>query len=309
MIKEILAKLAIKEKNILNKEIFSPFVKGGNSIRLKVDGVLYTLKTPAMNKDGFGVFKATDHSNAVFARDADEIEVAQYLELLPKTSLILIYNIGQWLAYPYNTESFKKQFSMEAKLLSVRMVDNVEFLDTIDARFDGANFWFSGFKFSIGSEKKDLLREQIKNFKYSIPAELLSGITPEEKFVFDLAIGFHKEANKSNVERRLETEFHRYDASVDGFTERGGTVEVRWRDNKNARTYTSVLDKDNLSVITAGICLSGGDKKFDLPSLITVCREGHRKNTVVHVGNGGMEEDRYWDMYGNNREDDWGQDA
>ena len=110
MIKDILAKLAAKEKSILNREIFSPFVKGGNSIRLKIDGALYTLKTPSMKKDGFGIFKATDHSNAVFSRDADEIEVAQYLELLPKTSLILVYNVGQWLAYPYNTESFKAQF-------------------------------------------------------------------------------------------------------------------------------------------------------------------------------------------------------
>ena len=298
MIKDILAKLSAKEKNILNKEIFSPFVKGGNSIRLKIDGVLYTLRTPAMDRDGFGIFKAIDHSNAIWQRDADEIEKAQYLDLLPKTSLILIYNIGQWLAYPYNLPSFKNQFSADQNMISVKLVDNAEFLDTIDARFDGANFWFNGSKFSVGAEKKDILRERIKNFKYSIPEDLLPGITPEEKFVFDLAVGFHKESSKSNVERRLENEFHKYDASVDGFTERGNTIEVRWRDNKNAKTYTSVLDKDNLSVITAGICLSGGDKKFDLPSLVVVCREGHRRSSIVHVGGGGMEEDRYWDMYG-----------
>lgn len=301
MIKDILAKLSAKEKSILNKEIFSPFVKGGNSVRLKIDGILYTLKTPNMDRDGFGIFKATDHSNAVWQRDADEIEIAQYLELLPKTSLILIYNVGQWIAHPYNISSFKAQFGLDQNMISVKMVDNAEFLDTIDARFDGSNFWFNGTKFSIGAEKKDALRDRIRNFKYSIPDELLTGITPEEKFAFDLAIGFHKEATKSNVERRLENEFHKYDASVDGFTERGNTIEVKWRDNKNSRTYTSVLDKGNLSVITAGICLSGGDKKFDLPSLVMVCREGHRRGHIVHVGGGGMEEDRYWDMYGDER--------
>ena len=38
--------------------------------------------------------------------------------------------------------------------------------------------------------------------------------------------------------------------------------------------YTSSVNKDNMTIQVAGICLSGEDQKFDLSSLVGVLREG-----------------------------------
>jgi len=61
---------------------------------------------------------------------------------------------------------------------------------------------------------------------------------------------------------------------------RGNLAEIRWRSRRN-RTYNSVIDINNMNVVTAGICLSGTDRVFDLTSLIGVVHEGERRSLIV----------------------------
>ena len=297
-INDLLNKLSAQEKDFLDQDIFAPYVKGGAQIVLRINKVVYKLKTRKFKRDGFGVFRATDASNARLVREAESYEIEDYLHLLQKVDFILVSKLSRWLAYPASGHSFKQQFKTNPALTQVLVVDNVELMDTIEARFDGANFWFDCVKFGGDIERKENLRNRLENQNYSITKEIKSGLTPEENIAFKFAVAFHQEANKSELEKRLEQEFHKTGALMSKFVERGDTVEVQWSDKKTSGKYTSVLKKGDLSVITAGICLSGGDKRFDLQSLVTVCRQGQGRGHVNHVGHGGMSEHGYWDMYG-----------
>ena len=305
MIDELLNKLASQEKDFLNQRIFAPYTKGGSQIVVRMNNVLYKLKTPKFKNDGFGVFKAKDANNAKKTREAELYEVTDYLQLLPKVDFILVAKIGRWLGYPANAHSFKQRFKVEPSLVQILVADNVEIMDSVEARFDGANFWFECPKFGGDIERKEALRDRLEKQNYSITSNLTSGLTPEEAKAFKYAVQFHKEANKSNLEKRLEEEFYRTGAVLDKFIERGENVEVQWRDKNSKKKYTSVLNQNDLSVVTAGICLSGGDSKFDLQSLVTVCREGNSRGHVVHVGRGGMSERNYWDTYGDRSDRDY----
>lgn len=303
MIDELLNKLSSEEKEALSQDIFAPYVRGGSQILIRINGIIYKLKTPRFKKDGFGIFRAVGANHARLIREAEPYEVDEYLQLLKKVELILVYKLGRWLAYPANQNSFKQRFGVEPKLMSVLAVDNAEMLDTVIARFDGSNFWFESLKFGGDVERKEKLRERLDQQIYSITKTVESGLTPEELEAFKFAVQFHKEAHMSDLEKRLNNELGKYGAKVDKFVERGENVSVQWKDGRDGATYTSVLRQDNLAVVTAGICLSGGDRVFDLQSLVGVTRQARNRGHIVHVGDGGMEDERYWEMYGDGEDD------
>jgi len=296
-IDNLINKLGNQEKDFLKKEIFAPYISGGSAIRVKLNSVVYKLNTPKLKKDGFGVFKATNANNARLSRDAEFYEIAEYLRLLPKLDVILIYKANRWLAYPTNKQSFEQRFQVTAKPFNILMGDGVEPLDVVSVRFDGSHFWFDTALFTDTQEQRIKLRERLEQGNYNKPSDDTM-LSPEELTAFGFAAKFYKQANMSDLEKRLTNELGQYDATMKKYIERGNRVEVQWKDNVMGGTYTSIFDSQSLSVITAGICLSGGDKKFDLQSLVGVIREGAGAGSVYHIGRGGMSVREYDDMYG-----------
>lgn len=302
-IDSLINKLATQEKDFLSKKIFSPYVAGGSVIQVRLNGVVYKFKTAKKKRDGFGVFKATDANNARLVRQAEQHEIAEYLNLLPRLDVILIYKLNRWLAYPANKQSFEARFKTPAKPFNILMGDGVEPLDTASVRFDGQHFWFDSARFTDTAEQRMKMRERLEAGNYVLPADQ-SLLSPEELSAFKIAVECYKTANMSDLERRLTGELGRYDATMEKFVERGDKVEVRWKDNLTGTKLTSVFRTNDLSVITAGICLSGGDKTFDLQSLVGVARRG-RNEGITYVGAGGMSVREYEEMYGGDYYDDY----
>jgi len=78
-------------------------------------------------------------------------------------------------------------------------------------------------------------------------------------------------SRRATGEGRLQDALEHAGAELNEFTERGDVYAVTY--TVDGERHTSVVDRRSLTVVTAGICLSGQDEKFDLASLVGVLRE------------------------------------
>jgi hypothetical protein len=72
-----------------------------------------------------------------------------------------------------------------------------------------------------------------------------------------------------NDEGRLRDALQMGGGNLQEFRDRGDFWQVEWTTG-NGERHTSAISKGDLTVISSGICLSGGDRNFDLQSLVGV---------------------------------------
>ena len=70
-------------------------------------------------------------------------------------------------------------------------------------------------------------------------------------------------------EERLQAALRLAGGTLREFRDRGDFWLVEWT-TRDGERHTSAIGKRDLTVISAGICLSGGDRAFDLQSLVGV---------------------------------------
>ncbi len=302
---DLFRKLAAEEERFLESEFLAPVVRGG-AVRVRMAGVVCTLRVTPADFEGWGVFRPTSHSSAELAREPGLAERRHYLELFPLVRLILCFRErGLWMAAPAHQGD--QRFRIEG-VVPVRFAAEMQQFEVIRSRFDGANFWFESIDPAYDPAAAAYLRQMVQ--ESCDPNQVdRPGLTPEQKAAYGAHCLRQEAYRRKALEKSqppepndragqtLRDALRHAGAELVDYLERQDSYRVTF--TIGGRRHVSAVRKEDLAVQVAGICLSGQDRKFDLTSLVGVIREAEGTGEIVPVGqdNEGMQEQTYWRVH------------
>jgi hypothetical protein len=294
---DLLNRLAAAEERAFAREFLAPMLRG-SVVQVRIAGVVCRLKVRPDDFEGWGVFRPSSPTTAALVRPARLAERRQYLDLLPLLRLVVCSRDGgQWLAIPAHRADTR--FRIEG-LVPVRLVEEAQLFEVLLARFDGSQCWYDGPDPRRDPGTAAYLREALG--RMVAPDELCRpGLTAAERTAYTLnyepSLRAEEESRRDRTEERLREALRHAGAEFKEYQERGDVYRVAYE--VDGRRHVSAVNRHDLSVQVAGICLSGQDHHFDLQSLVGVLREAEQGGAIVRIGpdNGGMPEDDYWDVH------------
>jgi len=235
-------------------------------VRVRLGGIVCEFgvsRRPAGFEEGWAVLRPLSHRDAEVVRPAPLASVKEYLALLPRarliaTTLLSTTWLGLFAAAP------AKGIRVEG-LVPIVLAPRLRLFETAVVRFDGAAFLFES------AERAPMaawLREQLDLGTTDLHR---SGRAAAERAAFGVQRRVREEAAKSADQRRLESALNLADAELIRYEARADQFTVTYR--VDGRTFTSLVQRGDLTVLSAGICLDGTDRLFDLTTLATVMRE------------------------------------
>jgi hypothetical protein len=265
---DLLNNLEAEEQKFLQVPVLAP-VLSGRGVHVRIAGIICNLKVDDTGFRGWAVLQPTAIDRAVIVRAASLTERCKYLQLLPEIQLFAVARSGQvWWALPAQRGDgrFKIEGAVRLELVEV----GVQPFDAVVARFDGERFWY---------ERRDMRRNPAlaaylrQAFGEGVEPKALKkkGLSREEHHAYEWAWQSLEEARRNRHETRLAKALAHADGKLVSFVERKDIYTVTYQ--VNGHSQTSNIRKDDLSVVTSGICLSGRDNDFDLTSLVGVMRE------------------------------------
>jgi hypothetical protein len=276
-------KLAAEETAFFNSQLFSPVLKG-KPIRVRIAGIIVTLSvTKPKNFEGWGVFAPISAKTARFVREPNMTEKQSYFNLFPALRLILCrHSNDQWFGIPANQSDTRFKIT---GTVPIQLCTEVQMFDMVKVRFDGTNIWFEQIDPRHSLKHSAYMRESVIKF-LEAPKLELSGLTIEERDAYLIALNdalaADAEAKRDKQEERIQKALALTGATYQSYIERGDTFTIEFMVGRER--HRSVVKKENLAVESAGICLAGTDRNFDLQSLVGVIREGQRNRRIVRVG-------------------------
>jgi hypothetical protein len=289
-IHNLIDKLAAEENSFLKSEFLCPVLKG-QPVRVRISGIIMSMRVAPVNFQGWGVFKPVGRHLAKHVRKPSMAERRQYLGLFPTLRFVLSRQENDvWFGVPANQSDTRFRITGS---VPVQLSEEIQVFDTVCSRFDGNICWFDEVDPRKSPKNGNYLRESLREF--TKPDKLqMDGLTKEEidayQIAYHIAYESSEEAKANKETEKIKTALVRAGADYRGHIDRGDTYTIEYLIDGNP--HRSVVNKENLSVVSAGICLSGHDRDFDLQSLVCVIREGHEKDHVVNT------EGRNWNQYG-----------
>lgn len=275
---DLLVKVSAKERELRQREFFSPYTPDSKFAVVKMVGTNYKFRILGANGSGFGVFCPTDPTCARFVKEADLLQSQSYLSLWPKVYLILVCNTDLgWCAFPFNLSSAKAQLGLEQEVI-VRNVSDVERFDVVVARYDGMRFWYEEPFAGADPVKAAALRDCYINRKM----KKIAGITPEERKSFDMSLSALQMVQRLTTEGRIKETLATAGSSLEEYVIRGRNIEISWQAQSGA-VHNSLIDAKTFDVVSAGICVNDGDRKFHLRDLPGIVKKGEDLGAIYRT--------------------------
>jgi hypothetical protein len=272
-----LQRLAGAESAFLASDFLAPVVRGGGGVTVQIAGVRFTMTIEPRDFGGWGVFRPVSPVEARLVQRATQAQRRQYIELFPAVRLVVCDRANDHRIHALLANVTDDRFQIDGQV-SVHLVDDVDLFDTIVARFDGGRFWFDCVDARTDPAAAAYLREC---WLADVPANKLgrAGLTAGQReayrVLYDRRAAARRAAESQRGELRLKRALAHAGAAMHDFSEASDLFRVTY--TVDGRRHVSVVDKKDLTVQSAGICLSGEDRKFDLASLVGVLREGPRR--------------------------------
>jgi hypothetical protein len=287
-IHDLLNKMEAAEDAFLKAEFLAPVLPNGR-VRVRIAGLVCTLRVVGEASPGWAILKPLAMDRARVVDKPSLRQIRDYLALFPAVRLLLLARTeAAWLALP--AQQGDHRFKIKAPV-PVHLATGVEPFQQIITRFDGGHFWFQEIDRRRNPAIAAYLREALT--QETAPEALHKPtLTAEERAAYRASFQAILDARRDKIELRLADALAHAGAELAAYLERDDAYTVTFK--VDDRSYRSTIAKDNLTVLTAGICLSGQDRRFDLQSLVGVIREGAERWHLVVVDNDeGLAEDTY----------------
>jgi hypothetical protein len=272
---DLISHLAVEEARLRGTRFIAPCVARGG-VRTRVAGIVYSLRAVPVRYEGWGVFTAMSPTVARLDEEADPAAIDSYLSLFRRFHLRLAFRLDgrSWLAYPANESDMRQRIGRAAPV-TIHLVDGADAFEPIVARWDGAAWWYEDIDRAADPVIADELRSRLD--AGADPASVrIKGLTPEARAAYSLAWSRNRVAIEAarirSDEGRLRAALERGGGELHRLDDRDDYWIVEWSTSDGARHSSAVTTRD-LTVISAGICLSGRDREFDLQSLVGVVEE------------------------------------
>lgn len=268
-------KIGEKEKMISKKDIISP-IYHNNKIITRIDGLVMYLTIPYC-EPGWYKFRPVSNKKARMVSSADIEDIHKYLGYFTKIRIISIFKEKN-VYYGVPLKNNLMGLDISTPIPFYLSDDMVEDFSRCICRYDGANLWYDCLDPNEDLEKISYLRDSLKSLV--VPANIhFKGLSIEEKIAYNikytLDVKVREELKKTKIQRDVEFSGAKFLSS----NERSDHIQVTYE--VDGEEFTSVVSKDpNHQILTAGICVSGGDSLFDLKSIVSVIRQAQRENKI-----------------------------
>lgn len=261
-------KLAQAEKDFKESEFVAPIIS--SSVMVNIAGVILKYGVRPSNFQGWAILKPMASKLARVVGEPSTRLKNQYLEALPKFYFCVCdveNNLGM-ITNSDNRISFAGPFKF---FLS----ENIRLFDSIEVRFDGQNFLYYRRNRHAANRIVGRLQRLLDNNKQPKEVQYSKGYQE----AYEYAFGKKQKELYGNKEYQIKSRIERAGGRYISFDDLGNN-EVRVSYTVQGQIFNTTLNKD-LGVISAGICLSGGDTLQDLQSLVHVIKEGQNSHQIV----------------------------